>query len=398
MRGTYDPVVAGALATDPLIETACAQTGLDDFGAGSFRLGLERLVDGLNAEARLNEIGRAMAPMTVLGHLTNRLQVTDWHRRHPEIGETDVTPPIVMIGMGRTGSTILHDLFGQDPANRVPRTWEVDHPTPPPEAATYESDPRIAESQAGIDLAYEVRPELRSMHPMGARLGQECIVITGGEFASAIFNSQYQLPSYLRWVTREADMAPAYRWHRQFLQLLQWRNPGGRWVLKTGAHLWALPALTAEYPDAFIVQTHRDPLRIIASLSSLFAVVQATASDGVTMADVAAQWADPVLDALDRSVTAREDGTVRADRVVDVHYGEFMADPFRTIRSIYDGSGAELTADAEARMRRFLEENRADRHGAHEYSFADTGLDPDYVRERAHRYVEYFDVDVEPLR
>jgi hypothetical protein len=388
----------GGLASEQLIETASAQAGLDDFGADSFRLGLDRLVDGLNHEARLNEVGEAMAPVTVLGHLTNRLQVTDWHRRHPDMGTADVTPPIVMIGMGRTGSTILHDLFGQDPANRVPRTWEVDQPCPPPEAATYETDPRIAESQAGIDLAYEVRPELRSMHPMGARLGQECIVITGGEFASAIFNSQYQLPSYLRWVTSGADMAPAYRWHRQFLQLLQWRNPGGRWVLKTGAHLWALPALTAEYPDAFIVQTHRDPLRIIASLSSLFAVVQATASDGVTMADVAAQWSDPVLDALDRSVTAREDGTVRADRIVDVHYGEFMADPFRTIRSIYDRLGAELTPDAEARMRRFLTDNRADKHGAHEYTFADTGLDAGEVRERARRYIEYFDVDSEPLR
>src|SRR5215471_1100438 len=390
--------MAPGLVTAQLIEIACEKTGLDDFGPESFRPGLDRLVDGLEHEARLNEVGEAVAPTTVLGHLTNRLQVTDWQRRHPEMAAADVTPPIVMIGMGRTGSTILHDLFGQDPANRVPRTWEVDHPCPPPEAATYETDPRIAESQAGIDLAYEVRPELRSMHPMGARLGQECIVITGGEFASAIFNSQYQLPAYLRWVTSEADMAPAYRWHRQFLQLLQWRNPGGRWVLKTGAHLWALSALMAEYPDALVVQTHRDPLRIIASLSSLFAVVQATASDGVSMADVAAQWADPVLDALDRSVTAREDGTVRADHVVDVHYGEFIADPFRTIRSIYDGLGAELTPDAEAGMRRFLEENRADKHGAHEYSFADTGLDPDNVRERARRYVEYFDVDAEPLR
>jgi sulfotransferase family protein len=193
-------------------------------------------------------------------------------------------------------------------------------------------------------------------------------------------------------------MAPAYRWHRQFLQLLQWRNPGGRWVLKTGAHLWALPELLAEYPNALIVQTHRDPLRVIASLSSLFAVVQATASDDVSMADVAAEWGGPVLEALDRSVTAREDGTIPADRVVDVHYGAFISDPFATIRSIYDRLGSELTADAEARMRRFLAENRADKHGVHEYSFANTGLDPGAVRDRARRYVEYFDVESEPAR
>jgi hypothetical protein len=131
-------------------------------------------------------------------------------------------------------------------------------------------------------------------------------------------------------------------------------------------------------------------------LSSLFAVVQATARDDVTVADVSAQWSGPVLDALDRSVTARESGIVPPDRVVDVHFGAFMADPFRTIRSIYERLGAELTPEAEARMRRFLAENRADKHGAHEYSFADTGLDPGAVRERARRYVEYFDVESEP--
>jgi Sulfotransferase family len=113
---------------------------------------------------------------------------------------------------------------------------------------------------------------------------------------------------------------------------------------------------------------------------------------------VAAEWADPVLDALDRSVTARQNGTIRADRVVDVHYGAFMADPFGTIRTIYDRLGAELTSDAEAQMRRFLAENRADKHGAHDYSFADTGLDAGSVRDRAHRYVEYFDVESEPIR
>src|SRR5262249_22940337 len=132
-------VMASGLVTEELIETACEQTDLDDFGADTFRLGLDRLVRGLQDEARLHDVGGGMAPRASLGHLTNRLEVTDWHRRHPEIGEADVTPPIVMIGMGRTGSTILHDLFGQDPANRVPRTWEVDRPCPPPETATYET-------------------------------------------------------------------------------------------------------------------------------------------------------------------------------------------------------------------------------------------------------------------
>jgi hypothetical protein len=232
---------------------------------------------------------------------------------------------------------------------------------------------------------------------MGAQLGQECIVFMGSELRSAIFLSQYQLPSYMHWLTHEADMAPAYRWHRAFLQLLQWRNPGERWILKSGAHLWALPALMAEYPDAMLVQTHRDPRRVIASLSSLFAVVQRTFNDDVTIANVAAQWSEPVLDALDRSVDARENGTVPADRVIDVQYTAFLADPIATIRGIYEHLDAELTPPAEERMRRFFAENDAGKFGRHGYTFADTGLDPGEVMERAQRYCEYYAVEAEPV-
>src|SRR5206468_1597581 len=164
---------------------------------------------------------------------------------------------------------------------------------------------------------------------------------TGCEFASLIFGSQYRLPSYLDWVTNEADMGPTYRWHRAFLQLLQWRH-SGRWMLKSGAHLWALPALMAEYPDAVLVQTHRDPLRVVASLSSLFASIRSTASDDASIADVASEWAPAIADALDRSVDARLDGTIAADRVLDVSFSQYMPDPIRVVRSIYEHVGREL--------------------------------------------------------
>jgi hypothetical protein len=381
--------------TDELIETACERTGLDDLGGDSYRDGLDRLVDGLNGEAALNDIGAAMAPENLLLYLVNRLQLNDWHRRYPEIGEADVSPMVVMIGMGRTGTTIIHDLLAQDPANRVPLTWEVDQPFPPPETATYGTDPRIAEVQARIDIGHAARPEIRAMHPTGAQLAQECIRMTGCEYASLIFLSQFSMPSYMHWLTNETDMAPTYRLHRRFLQLLQWKHRGDRWVLKSGAHLWALPALLAEYPDARFIQTHRDPVRVIASLSSLFASIHSMFSDGVTVPHVSAEWAEPILDALDRSVTARQDGSIPADRVIDVQYEAFMGDPFGELGRIYEQWGAELTPDAEARMRAFLADNTRDKHGVHRYSFADSGLDEGALRERASRYTEFFDVPVE---
>src|SRR5262249_28539262 len=192
-------------------------------------------------------------------------------------------------------------------------------------------------------------------------------------------------------------LAPAYRLHRRFLQLLQWHHHGDRWVVKSGAHLWALPALLAEYPDARFIQTHRDPVRVIASLSSLFGAIHSTFSDDVTVADVAHQWAEPILAAVDRWVTAREDGSIPTDRVIDVAYDAFMAEPIGQMRRIYDFLDVELTRDVEERMRAFLADNAADKHGRHRYSFADTGLDEADLRARARRYTEHFDVAPEPL-
>jgi hypothetical protein len=380
---------------DELIATARARTGLTDLGGDELRLGLDRLVDALRGEARLSALGAAITPENLVGYLTNRLQIVDWHAQHPEAASSDIGPTVFMIGMGRTGTTILHDLLAQDPANRAPLSWEVDRPVPPPEPDTYDTDPRIAEVQAGIDVGHAARPELQAMHPTGALLAQECVRITGCDFKSVIFGSQYHIPSYVRWVAREADMAPAYRFHHRYLQVLGAHVRRDRWILKSGAHLWALPALLGEYPEARFIQTHRDPVKVIASLSSLFTYLGSIFSDDVDPTQVAALWSDVILDSFDRSVTAREDGTIAPDRVVDVQFEAFMADHFGTIRSVYDAWGVEYTSEAEARMRAFLADHDREKHGVHKYSFADTGLDEGEIRARTQRYIEYFDVPVE---
>jgi hypothetical protein len=385
------------LAPKRLVDQACEQTGFDDFGDDTWREGLDRLVDSLRTEAALTELGAAVVGGEITGYLGDRLQIVAARHADPDIGERDVVPPIVIVGQGRTGTTILHDLLAQDPASRVPLTWEVDRPCPPPETATYESDPRIAEVDAVLDGIDVVLPGFRAMHPMGARLAQECVRITASEYRSLIFATQYRVPSYTRWLVDEANMAPAYRWHRTFLQHLQSRHPAQRWVLKSPGHQWCLDALSAEYPNALLVQTHRDPLRIIASLGSLVARLRSLASDDTSIPAAAQEWADLILDGLDRSVAAREQGVVPADRVVDVQFGEFMAGPLPTIRRVYETFGLELSEAAEERMRRFLTEHPRDRYGNHVYTFAETGLDAGALRERARRYQEYFDVPSEPL-
>ena len=387
--------MSAPLDADVLIAFARESTGLEDFGEESWRQGFARLVDALCREGALSDRGVLAAAGDLTAHLTTRLRVTDWHRRHPELATADVTPPIVIVGQPRTGTTILFDLLAQDPAHRVPLTWEVDQPLPPPETATYETDSRIEAVQAQLDLVEVAIPGFKAMHPMGARLGQECVRITGNDFRSMIFPTQYRVPSYARWLLHEADMAPAYRWHRRFLQLLQSRHRAARWVLKSPGHLWCLGALRAEYANALLVQTHRDPRKVIASTASLLATLRRLASDETSITGGAAEFAGYLLDGLDRSVAVREDGTVPGDRVVDVQFAAFMADPFVTIRRIYERLGLALSNEAEARMRAFLAANPQDKHGGHRYAFADTGLDAGALRERARRYQTYFDVPSE---
>ena len=142
----------------------------------------------------MHEVGSIVASTEIAGYLTNRLRIVDWVKRNPEIRDRDIRPPIVILGQPRTGTTILFGVLAQDPANRVPLTWEVDQPWPPPETATYETDPRIGEVQASLEAADILIPGFMAMHAMGAQLGQECVRITGGEFRSMIFSTQYRVP------------------------------------------------------------------------------------------------------------------------------------------------------------------------------------------------------------
>jgi hypothetical protein len=380
-----------------LIDQVEQATGLDDFGDPSWKEGADRLISDLNERGALTEVGSMIAASDVVEYLTGRLRVVDWVKRNPSIAETEIRPPIVVLGQPRTGTTILFDVLAQDPANRVPLTWEVDQPWPPPETATYDSDPRIDEVDAKLANVDLLIPGFRAMHDMGARLGQECVRITAADFRSMIFATQYRVPEYQHWLLHQADMASAYRYHRMFLQYLQSAHPAERWVIKSPAHIWSLNAMFEEYPEALIVQTHRDPLRVVCSLASLVDLLRRLASDDVSISAVAAEWVDDIVVGLDRAIEARTDGTVPDRQAVDVLFRDFLRDPMTVVRTIYDRLGIELSDAAEKAMRAFLAANPQEKHGGHSYSFADTGLDAGLLRERTRAYTEFFDVPEEAL-
>lgn len=380
------------LRAEALLERAARRSGSDDFGDPAFLEPLGVLAASLEREGALTTLGRITVRSDLLRLLENRLRMVDTCKRHPEILAGEVPAPLFVVGLPRTGTSILHELLAQDPANRTPMTWEVMHPWPPPERVSFETDPRIERVERHFTGIERLIPGFKRMHPMGARLPQECVALTAHDFASLIFASTHRLPAYTEWLDA-ADLGFVYASHRRQLQYLQWRCPAERWALKSPGHLWALDALLAVYPDARIVQTHRDPLRVVASLASLVNLLRRLASDDVDPHAVGREWTRRLADGLGRAMRVRDAlPGADADRFLDVHFDDFMADEIGTVRRIYAHCGWEFSAEAERRMRAFLAAHPRGEHGAHRYTLADAGLDPAAERRRYADYVERFGV------
>ena len=383
-----------SLGEPDLIAAACRATALDDFGEEDFREPLRRLLRALEEEAELTLLGRVVARRDLGGLLANRLRLQDDRKRFPEIAAERVASPIFITGLPRTGSTLLHHLLGQDPETRVSQAWEVMYPSPPPTRATYATDRRIGQATRQLRWLDWLAPDFKSIHPVGAQLPLECIAIMSASFLSARFETTYHVPSYESWLGGQ-DMRPAYAFHRHVLQHLQWRAPGERWVLKAPAHLFAFDALLATYPDARIVQTHRNPVTVVASLASMSAALQAAFTDRVEPRAVGREVVHRWTSGLERSVHLRRSGRLPAERAVDVHYADLTRDPMAVARRIYARFDMPLSAVAETRMRRFLADNPRAKHGAHDYALDRFGLDAEDLARRCKGYCEYFGVPSE---
>src|SRR6185436_8652469 len=191
------------------------------------------------------------------------------------------------------------------PANRAPLTWELMFPSPPPEASVGNDDPRVEACQATIPTGDVQSTLFKAMHPMGATLSQECVVMMGETMCTPLFHNQLRVPTYQDWVDTQADWSAVYEFHRMQLQHLWWHKPADRWMLKTGAHMWGLEQLLAEYPDARIVFTHRDPVKSMTSYASLTALVRSMGSSHVDGHEIARDWTPRLLRAIHHALDVR---------------------------------------------------------------------------------------------
>ncbi|MGB5811380.1 MAG: sulfotransferase [Polyangiales bacterium] len=376
-----------------LIKKAIREARSDDFGEGDFREGLSRLVWSLENEADLTLLGRLMARGYIVGSLANRLRLVAWRNAHREIEDETIVAPLFIVGLPRTGTTILHALLAEDPANRSPLFWEVQFPVPPASPESWSTDPRIEEDQKVLEQLFKLTPQFRAMHPMGATMPQECVAVFTMCLMSEQLSVQFRVPSYQRWLD-EQDMRETYAFHRRYLQHAQSGGVrGGRWVLKSPAHLHLIETLLEVYPDARIIHTHRDPIKVCASVASLTATLRGVSTDSNDLHAIGREQVDWWATLIEKSLDQRKRLSHKESQFFDVRMSETIADPLGVVRRIYDHFGYELSKDVEARMVTFLGDNKRDKHGSHTYEAETFGIDPLEDRRPFAQYIEHFNLD-----
>ena len=371
------------LTPDSFIAAATDRTGLDDVGPDDFLDPLGLICDGLRQE-RITAGGRRLLGNTIVDYLANRQKVIDHHTRNPALAATKVDAPIVILGLPRTGTTALSYLLDTDPQWRSLLNWEAVESVPPPTPDTLRSDPRctaLLEFQRSVIDHIDPPPP----HWEWADGPTECTFLLAQDFKAAMWESRIPWAPYRDFIA-DADMGSAYRYHRQALQVLQSEAPG-RWVLKMPAHAYFIDALLAEYPDARIVWTHRDPVTAVTSFMNLNGFAHRLSMGTVDHDWIASTVPGRLVEQVRRPMEA-----LAGHDVFHVHYRDQMADPIGVMDDLYRWAGAELTDGVRTAMRDWLDADPlvASRHS--QYSLADYGVEAATLTSMFADYVDAFDV------
>jgi len=361
------PIPSTRLIPIDLIETAKRRCGFNDFGEGDFFEALTRLLESCQEEARLNLIGKIALKTDVLETLCVRLKMERDLQLYPNISRQEIREPLFIVGLPRSGTSVLHRLLGADPEHRCPLMWEVRSPSPPTRAGEKR---RIQNAMQSCKFFNWLVPTFRYVHVVGAEVPQECVSLMTPTFLSDQFDAMYYVPSYRAWFFRQ-NLQPAYEYHRRFLQHLQFRRAGRRWILKAPTHMFAMPALLSVYPDALFVQTHRTPLDAMASVSSLVTILRSAFSDAVDPLIVGREAIDYWSETMKKFL--RERDRLENNRICDIQYDEIRRDPIRAVRRIYEYFGWSLSHEAERRMRALVASQAKRQSANHRYDLSQFG-------------------------
>jgi len=377
------------LSSAELMRLARRRTGLTDFGDAGCEEPLEVLVRSYEEEADLNPFGRMAARWDMVRFLTNLLLLRDAEKRHPEILDEPIVAPVFITGLPRSGTTFLHRLTCEDPANRTVLCWETIYPLAAPGVGSALPDDRPARVDRQLAGFARLAPDLASLHPINAQSPQECTEITGHVFRSLRFDTTHHVPSYRHWMDRAGHLE-AYRFHARFLKHLQYRKGRGRWILKCPDHVFALDALREVYPDACIVFMHRDPLEVLQSVARLTEVLRRPFTRRVDRGQIGQQVSERWGRGAAILVEAAEQSLRSPDATFHLDFRAFTENPAGSVAALYRRFGLTFTDDLAARLRCAVDEQPNGGYGRNEYRLGDYGLDAQTERRRFRDYREYF--------
>lgn len=375
-----------------ILADAKARTGLEDFGPDPFREPLGVLLKSLGEEAPLNELGRTVMRARVVESLEMRLKMQAWIRRQPEILKEELGAPIVIMGLMRTGTTMLHRIVASDPRNHAADWWEVRFPAPPLDIDWSKLDARIVAARAEVAAILEADPRQASIHPWDAEAPDEEIMLLEHSFLSHVPEAFVNIPSYRRYLT-ETDWTPAYVYLKKQLQFLQWQkrqrgNVRERWILKTPGHLGYIDTLFKVFPGARAIFNHRDPVETVPSAASMNFAMWALYGDPSEAHIAAAQWQERLAWGTNRAMESRT--RFAADRFADIWFKDVLKDPIAEVERVYGIFGIEMTEAARAAMQAWRDRNPREKRPPHEYELSEYGLTREGICEAFAEYRKRF--------
>ena len=375
---------AGAI--EQLHQQAADATGLNDFGDANYRSGLQLLLEGYDTTATFGELGRYSSWAMLLNCLRGRLYAIEGIKQNPSCREQRLDKPLFIVGLPRTGTTILHRLLVSHPDNQGLEYWLGSFPQPRPPRSTWSDNERHQEVENSLQALDQINPELKKIHEMSADGADECRLLLMQSFANVTFQANATVPVYREWLYG-ADMPPAYQLYADTLKLIGLNNPGQRWVLKDPSHLWAMDTLLQTFPDATVIQTHREPVQLIPSVSSLVHTARRMQEPDISAAAVGLQELEQWQRVLNGTMAVRKR---HPDRFIDVYFNDFVADPVASVAGIYRQLGEPLAPAAAGNMRDWMQAHPQHQHGGHRYTAQDFGLSDGQIRECFADYCDYF--------